>query len=267
MTEQPPLPPNTIYASVVPGVTEDVTNWIRPCTAPREWMNDVPQRYVYRCIPMVAANTMGWEVLNPVDTEVLWDGGELNTSLTTKTKNVSRFAASSHFGSGIVTWYLPFLFRTSADLGLMVTAPANHEHDNAVALDAFVRTDWLPFPFTMNWRLTRKNELIKFAAGEAVCRIYPYPIALLEETSLEIHNLTDDPGFLGEVNKWGAQRQANVAKQKADAAKWQATGEKPTGDGVWNSQYVRAKGKEGAEGFQPHQTIFKCAGPIDKRKQ
>jgi hypothetical protein len=200
MSERQKLPPNSIHACVLPGVTEDVAKWILPCKASRDWMDAVPQRYVYRCIPLVAANTMGWELLNPVDCELLWDGGELNTSLRVKSAHHSRFGASSHFGCGIATWYVPFLFRTSADLGLVVTGPANHGHDDAVPLDAFVRTDWLPFPFTMNWRLTRKNEPVKFRAGEPLCRIYPYPIALLEETRLEIHDLAGDPAFLDEVS-------------------------------------------------------------------
>jgi hypothetical protein len=265
VSDTSPLPPNTIQACVLPGISEDVSHWIKPCSASREWMDEVPQRYIYRCVPMVAANTMGWELCNPVDSEIIWDGSELNPGLTVKNANHSRFAASSHFGCGIATWYLPFLFRTSPDLGLVVTGPANHGHDNATPLDAFVRTDWLPFPFTMNWRLTRRNEPVVFKAGEPICRIYPYPIALLENTRLEIHNLDSDPAFLNQVNQWGTQRQANVSAQQQEAARWQRTGEKPTGEGVWNSQYVRARGREGGEGFAPHQTAFRCQDPEDHR--
>lgn len=227
-------------------------------------MDAVPDKYIYRCIPLLAANTMGWELLNPVDAEVYWDGGALNTNLTVRSPR-HRFGAGSHFGCGIVTWYVPFLFRTSPDLGLMVTGPANHESDLAVPLDAFVRTDWLPFPFTMNWRMTQANTPVKFDAGSPICRVIPYPLALLEETELEISHLADDPGFLAEVNEWGKARQQNVERQRQNAARWQETGEKPTGEGVWNSQYVRRKGKGAAEGFAPHQTVFKPSDPVDKR--
>lgn len=249
----------------MPGVTEDVSGWIRPCSAQRDWMDAVPQKYVYRCIPLVAGNTMGWELLNPVESEFTWNGGELNNALAVRNKQNSPFAGSSHFGCGIVTWYLPFLFRTSPDLGLMVTGPANHERSDATPLDAFVRTDWLPFPFTMNWRLNRKHAPTVFSEGEPLCRIVPYPIALLEETTLEIQQLESDTGFLQEVDAWGQQRQQNVQKQQQDAARWQQTGERPTGEGVWNSQYVRARSRATGEGFMPHQTAFKCAEPVDKR--
>ena len=258
------VPVNTIQACVVPGVTEDVASYIQPCQPTREWMDKVPQKYIYRCIPMIAANTMGWELLNPTTATAVWNGGELNTDVTISQKETSRFGAGSHFGSSIVTWYVPFLFRTPPDLGLMVTGPANHEHDKATPLDAFIRTDWLPFPFTMNWRLTQKNVPVTFEKGVSIARIYPFPIALLEQTSLEICDLEDDPEFLSEVQAWGKIRQQNSAKQRKDVENWLEGGEKPKGEGVWNSQYVRAKARS-EDGYLPHQTVFRCSDPKDKR--
>lgn len=265
MSDPQDIPANHLRACVIPGSPPEVSEWIRPCAPQRGWMDEVPQKYVYRCIPMVAANTMGWELLNPVEARVSWNGGSLNPDVTIQTDGQSPFSAGSHFGSGIVTWYLPFLFRTAPDMGLVVAGPANHDRDDAVPLDAFVRTDWLPFPFTMNWRLLRQNEEIVFKKGEPICRVYPFPLALLEETTLEITRLEDDPGFLEEVNKFGAARQANAAKQQADAQRWMETGEAPTGEGVWNSQYVRMRSNVKGEGYQPHQTVFKVKAPEDRR--
>ena len=259
------LPPNTVRAHVMPGLPGlRVEDHIRTATIKRDWMDAIPQQYVYRCIPLLAANTMGWELLNPVTSHVTWAGGDLTNTLQITHEAHSRFAAGSHFGTGIVTWYVPFLFRTSPDLGLIVTGPANHEHSHAVPLDAFIRTDWLPFPFTMNWRMTATNTPVTFKAGEPIARILPFPIAMLEETTLEITDLETDPGFLAEVNAFGQARQQNVAKQQADARRAQQTGEQLTGDGVWNAQYVRAKGTTSG-GFAPHQTIFKPAPPKDLR--
>lgn len=258
------LPPNTVRACLIPGVDIKIDEVIRPCGPRRDWMDKTPKKYIYRCVPLTAANTMGWELLNPVAADINWTGGDMNTDVTVTMAQPHRFGPTSHFGCGTITWYLPFLFRTSSDLGLIATGPANHGRNDAVALDAFIRTDWLPFPFTMNWRLTRSNDTVSFARGEAICRIFPFPIAMLDETTLEITDLQDDPGFLSEVNAWGRKRQENVAKQEADAAHWLDTGDEPTGEGVWNSQYVQAKGKS-APGYQPHQTVFSCAQPVDKR--
>ena len=60
------LAENTIRAYLLPGANIDPVNHIRVCKASRGWMDGSPQKYVYRCIPLIAANTMGWELLNPV---------------------------------------------------------------------------------------------------------------------------------------------------------------------------------------------------------
>ena len=67
-----PVPDNTIIAYVIPGVKSDVTRIIRPCRPSRDWMDATPGQYAYRCIPLSAANTMGWEILNPVDVTLSW---------------------------------------------------------------------------------------------------------------------------------------------------------------------------------------------------
>lgn len=257
------LPPNTVRAALLPGAGIDPADFLRPAPPKRDWMDATPQKYIYRCIPLIAANTMGWELINPVEADVLWTGGALNTDVKV-TQHGNRFGPISHFGVGTVTWYVPFLFRTSPDLGLIITGPSNQEHNDAVPLDAFVRTDWLPFPFTMNWRVTQANQHAHFKAGEPIARILPYPLALLGETCLEITDLKDDPAFMGEVEEWGRARARNVEKQKSDVAKWQAGGDQPKGEGVWNSQYVRAKGNS-QDGFERHQTVFKLSEPIDRR--
>jgi len=258
------LQPNTVRAHLIPGANVEPSDHIRPCKAARDWMDKSPKKYVYRCIPLIAANTMGWELLNPIDADIVWNGGAMNTDVSVKQSVRDKFGPVSHFGVGMVTWYVPFIFKTSPDLGLIVTGPANHERDDVVPLDAFIRTDWLPFPFTMNWRITRPDHTVSFKAGEPISRVLPYPIALLNETELEIVELSSDQGFLDEVNQWGAARAQNVQKAEADIAAWLDGGEKPEGDGVWNSQYVRAKGDKDA-GFEPHQTVFRPKPPVDKR--
>jgi len=259
-----PVPPGKLIAYTMPGADVDIDQHIRPCQPTRDWMDQVPGKFIYRCVPLTAANTQGWEILNPVDAEVVWNGGDGNLDLRVN-GTPHQLGPQSHFGSGMVTWYLPFLFRTPEDCGLVVTGPANHEHDDSVPLDAFVRTDWLPFPFTMNWRLTRKNEPVRFKAGEPICRVFPMPLALLNETQLEVRRIEEDPGFLAELGTWHQRRQENAAAAAKAVAEWQQGGAKPTGEGAWNSAYVKAT-KPGEDGkFEKLQTVFKCAEPVDKR--
>ena len=262
MTESLPIPPNTIRAHVVDGANIVLEDHIRPSPPRRDWMDAVPAGYIYRCIPLLAANTMGWELLNPADTKLTWDGGDRIENIRIECQQRGLFTASSHFGSGIATWYVPFLFKTSPDLGLYICGPANHGQSDAQPLDAFVRTDWLPFPFTVNWKINKSGNPVFFSKGEPIARVMPFPLALIDETQLEITALSSDPGFKAEVTAFGQARAANVAAQRANIAKAAAEGKKPSQDGVYNAQYVKAKG---VEGHVSHQTVFKPRNPIDKR--
>ena len=258
------IPPNTIRAHVVDGANIIADEHIRPCPPRRDWMDAVPAGYIYRCIPMLAANTMGWELLNPAETNLLWDGGDRIENLQIDCNQRGLFTASSHFGSGIATWYVPFLFKTSPDLGLYICGPANHEQNGAQPLDAFVRADWLPFPFTVNWKMNKAGERVTFEKGQPIARIMPFPLTLIDETNLDIVSLSSDPGFKAEVSEFGRTRAANVAAARANITKAAKDGTMPSQAGAFNSQYVKAKGS-GEEGQAPHQTIFKPQKPTDNR--
>ena len=48
--------------------------------------------------------------------------------------------------------------------------PPNHIKDGIQPLAGLVETDWLPFPFTMNWLFTRPGT-VRFEKGEPFCFI------------------------------------------------------------------------------------------------
>ena len=41
----------------------------------RTWMNNTPQRYAYRCLPLTIVNQTGWWIKNPVGFTATWRGG------------------------------------------------------------------------------------------------------------------------------------------------------------------------------------------------
>ncbi|MBO1255980.1 hypothetical protein J3L16_09815 [Alteromonas sp. 5E99-2] len=264
MSEVQPVSENTLVAYALPGTSTDVASLIRPCKITREWMDQTPARYAYRCIPLTAANSMGWELLNPVDVEITWTGKENGDQLKFNLASRHPFGPTPHFGGGTVTWYLPFLFRTPADYGLLISGPANHDKCDVTPLDAFVRTDWVPFPFTMNWRITTENKPVVFKAGEPICRIMPFPLTLLNDTKLEIRDMSDDPAFTDRVNNWMKERENNYKQQKLAEQKWASEGKKPELKELWNSQYAKGEGSDIGE--VAHQNIYKCAEPTDIRK-
>ena len=57
---------------------------------------------------------------------------------------------------GVVTFHPGYLFRTPDGWSMHGhAAPPNHVKDGIQPLVGLVETDWLPFPFTMNWIFTR----------------------------------------------------------------------------------------------------------------
>ena len=78
----------------------------------------------------------------------------------------------SHFSHGIITFHPGYLFRTPEGWSMWAGGPPNHVKDGVQPLAGLVETDWLPFPFTMNWVFTRPGR-VKFAQGRAVLFHHP----------------------------------------------------------------------------------------------
>src|SRR5215210_2886065 len=116
-----------------------INRWpeMRLVTAPssRDWMDATPNRFANRCLPLRIANQAGWFVLNSHALRVTWNGGNDLSDLEIESLNgEERYPASSHFGSGILTFNLPFLFRTPKGYNLHVRGPVNWPKDGAYPL-------------------------------------------------------------------------------------------------------------------------------------
>ena len=58
-------------------------------------MDRTPENYAYRCIPMTAANIMGWEILNPVNWEFRRNGLTPHTQVIVYREKELRFGHRS----------------------------------------------------------------------------------------------------------------------------------------------------------------------------
>ena len=168
---------------------------IEPARAGRAWMDATDQRYAYRCLPLSIANASGWEILAPVAFEATWRGDDGRASVTIRSREDAARAgrlATSHFGHGILTLHTGYLFRTSPGWALWVRGSPNQAKRNLVPLDGVVETDWLDFPFTMNWRFTRAGT-VAFEKGEPFCFITPVPHTVLDRIAPEVRPLEANP--------------------------------------------------------------------------
>jgi hypothetical protein len=219
-----------------------------PAPVQREWMNQTLNKAALRCLPLALANQAGWWITCPASFRAQWTSRSPaieSLTITFPSKKDEKYAKviKSNFGSGIITFVLPWLFRTSADLGLMVRGPSNMPRGDVIALEGLVETDWSPWPFTMNWKITRPKVDVVFRKGDPICMIAPYPIGLLEETRCRIRPIHTD-------------REVNDNYSRAILARHDATVRGDTWEGKFELSYTRGFRPDG-EKAPDHRTKLK----------
>jgi hypothetical protein len=173
----------------------------------RKWMDSTGDRFAYRCLPMLIANQAGWVITCPVSFTATWNGGQRLSDVSLDFAGLDPDPRIlSHFGSGIVTFRIPYLFRTPERVALWVRGPANAPKDGASPLEGIVETDWSVATFTMNWKLTRPKARISFAKGEPFCMVTPISVELLERMMPMNVPGSEDPRTLAAYQAWSAQR-------------------------------------------------------------
>ena len=197
-----------------------------PAARTREWMDKTPGAFAYHCLPLVMANSLGWFVINDIPCEMEWDGTEPSDGLkiwpTEELTEVQKhFMPSSHFGSGVVTFHAEFMFWTEEKISLITKGPANLPKHGIQSLEGVVETDWLPYPFTMNWKMTAKNTRVRFERGEPIAQIIPYPADLISNVEPEILSLDTNPELYAKYEDYRKKRTVFNEKFKHDGRKRQ----------------------------------------------
>lgn len=177
-----------------------------PAPGRREWMDRTPERFANRCLPLLMANQAGWflELVEPVEIE--WNGGDGLGDVAVFGSERVKANVASHFGCGIVTFKLPYLFRTEPGYNLLARGPANVFLDGVSPLEGLVETDWSIAPFTMNWKVTSPNRRIRFHEGAPICMLVPQRRHDLESFDPLVADLDDDPSISSEYRKWRESR-------------------------------------------------------------
>ena len=151
----------------------------------RDWLNRTRSGFANRCLPMRIANQAGWVVLNDRPLRARWSGGADPSAVLVEPTGAPPHAATSHFGEGILTFLIPFLFRTAPGTSLLFRGPANMPKDAIAALEAVVETDWSVAAVSMNWKFTRADVWVEFARDEPICMVVPQDLGSLGEPGPE----------------------------------------------------------------------------------
>lgn len=232
---------------------------IVPASVKRQWMDAFPDLQPYRCLPMSIANSHGWEVLCPVPLVIDWTGGTETSAITIRALKPLpggcevEHLCRSHFSRGIVTFHPGYLFRTPPGWNLLATGPFNQPKYNASPLTGIVETDWLPFPFTMNWQIQRPGRVI-FEEDEPFCSVFP--VSKIVDVQPEIRRLSDDAEVSQQYEEFRASRQSFLERLYA--------GDPDTVQQAWQKHYFVGEHQDGTKADN-HMGRLRLKAPIDLR--
>jgi hypothetical protein len=212
---------------------------IHPSPRRRTWMDRTPGAFAYRCLPLSIANSHGWEIRCSTTVSVTWNGGDHVTDLQVDFPDGEPTRAYSRFGSGILTFEPGAIFRTPPGYNLWVTGPVNHIKDGIQPLTGVIETDWMPYPFGMNWKLTRPGCTLRFERGEPFCFLFPIQRGVLESFEPEMRDPAEEPCLRHAyecARNWrhfmdGVQLLKGTSPEEHRFQKWYLQGRLPNGAG------------------------------------
>ena len=140
---------------------------------------------------------------------------------------------------------MPYLFRTPENIYLWVKGPTNSPKDGVCAWEGIVETDWTSASFTMNWKLTRANHVVRFELGEPICMIVPFPRGLLDSLLPHKQPLESNADVAEGYKRWSADRD--------EFHRLIASGDAEAIERGWQKDYFQGR-DPGSERFDPHQT-------------
>ena len=217
-----------------------------PSPADRRWM-DSNRNGANRCLPLRMANQAGWLVLNDCDFAVTWTGNPLVEGLELEYTegNEPRFV-SSIFGFGILTFHIPYLFRTPPGYNLLARGPANWLKDGVIPLEGLVETDWAVASFTMNWKFTTPALKVPFRKNEPICFLVPQRRGELEAFDPEIRDIASVPELRRGYDAWNNSRNEFMATKKAFLEE-KRQGLHPEKEAPWQPDYTLGKAPGGEQ--------------------
>lgn len=221
---------------------------IRAAQAQREWMDQSAESYAYRCLPLNIANAHGWEMLSPIGFSAMWNGGMAPEDVTIVPDEGAEpsLVPEALFGMGIVTLHVSGLLRTPPGWDLWVSGPPNRAKDGIAPLGGVIETDWSPFSFTMNWRLTRPDHWVRFEENEPFAFFFPIERRAIEAFEPRFLPIDEEPELKARFLEWSRSRDAFQLEMKSNPP--------PLPADRWQKFYYRGTDASGRRGATDHRT-------------
>jgi hypothetical protein len=195
--------------------TDAPTVELAPASRWRDWMSPWLKRSAQRCLPLLMASESGWVLENPRTFTAVWDGTDAIDGLRVDYPDGKpEFGvAGSTFGGGVLTFNVPYVFRTPPGVNMLARGPSNWPKDGVAPLEGLVETDWSVATFTMNWKITRPDHPVTFEQGEPYCMVVPQPRGMLESFTPGFRPMSEDSELLEGFHTWSqARRELKMKK-------------------------------------------------------
>jgi hypothetical protein len=221
---------------------------IRPASSRKRWMDETPESFAYRCLPLKIGNEHGWEILSPCGFEATWDGGTDVKSVVIRPDpgTAPHDTPVSLFGQGTVTFHVQAILRTPSGWNLWLGGPPNQMKDGIVPLVGIIETDWSPYTFTMNWRFSRPDHCVRFEQDEPIGFFFPVERQSIQSFEASISPIESEPGLKTQFESWSASRD--------EFQQWVTTGETKSPSEKWQKLYHRGLKPDQTKGAHDHQT-------------
>jgi hypothetical protein len=165
-----------VYSDFTPGVNFDsITEHIKKPSNKRDWFDS----WFYNCLPLTIGNQYGFMVTSSFGFNVVWNGGNSkdDMNVTVITEGIDPKYPTplmvTHFGFGVLTIEVPYIFRTPPGVNLMTINPPNYIIKNATVMTGVIESDNIRVPFTFNLRIQEPNVLTSFPAGTPLAGFIP----------------------------------------------------------------------------------------------
>ena len=215
-------------------------------------MDETPNAFAYRCLPLAIANAHGWELLSPCGFEAEWTGGPRVEDIVVRLDaGAPAGQVVPLFGQGVLTFHVDGLFRTPPGYDLWIGGPPNSAKDGIAPLSGVIETDWSPYSFTMNWRFTRPGQAVRFEENEPFCFLFPVERRLLEQVKPRIAPVDEAPDLKEQFEAWSASRDRFHAEMTKNRPATPAA--------TWQKAYYRGVDAHGAPGPGDHRSKVRLA--------
>ena len=235
------MPPSP-YIHIMPLANMDynLADFLKPSDPKRDFF--APN--FYRCLPLTAANSLGWTLYNPFRFQVRWKGGNRREATEVQIIDGPEGWANSWFGHGTFTINPGFLVETSPGIDLLIRPIPNHFKLPVLTLEGIVETDWLKPSFTLNFRMMLPMISATYEVGEPLVQLVPYPREFIEDFETLI--VSDGDDYRQRMNAYSVWNEKRGHQKDAS--------------GHYHHDFDYMRGVDvGQEVFSEHKKVFKLS--------